>query len=57
MTLAQADQILDRGVICPPRAVVDQKNPGQLGLKIKMHDDDEPCKWTISISVKAKFDF
>ena len=34
MTLAQADQILDRGngMIRPPRAVVDQKIPGQTGL-------------------------
>ena len=57
MTLAQADQILDRGIIRPPWAVVDQKNQDQIGLKIKMHDNDEPCKWTISINVKAKFDF
>ena len=37
MTLAQADQILDRGgggfVPPPPRAVVHQKSPDQTGLK------------------------
>ena len=36
MTLAQADQILDRGMIRPlpaPPAVVDQKSPGELRLK------------------------
>ena len=35
MTLAQADQILDRGDDSfPPRAVVDQKSPGQIGFKL-----------------------
>ena len=38
MSLAQADQILDRGDDSPPppsatRAVVDQKSLGQIGLK------------------------
>ena len=35
MTLAQADQILDSGDDSspPPRAVVDPKNPDQIGLK------------------------
>ena len=41
MNLAQADQILVRGMILPlpspqfPWAVVDQKNPGQRGLNVK----------------------
>ena len=38
MTLGQADEILGRGMIClrplPSRAVVDQKNSGQIGLNI-----------------------
>ena len=34
MTLPQTDQILDMtGMIRPPWAVVDQKSPGQIGLK------------------------
>ena len=35
MTLAQADQILGREDDSYPRPVVDQKNPGQIGLKEK----------------------
>ena len=33
MILAQTDQILDRGDDSSPRAVADQKNPGQTGLR------------------------
>ena len=33
MALAQVDEILDRGDDSSPRAVVDQKNPGQIGLE------------------------
>ena len=32
MTLAQADQILGKGGDSSPRAVVDQKSPGQIEL-------------------------
>ena len=32
MTLARADQVLDRGYDSTPRAVVNKKSPGQLGL-------------------------
>ena len=35
MTLAQVNQILEKGGMIrpPPRAVVDQKSPDQIGLK------------------------
>ena len=37
MTLAQADQILDRGDdSSSPRAVVDQKSPSQIKLRSEM---------------------
>ena len=32
MTLAQADQVLDRGRIRPPSTMIDQKSPGYLLL-------------------------
>ena len=32
MTLTQADQILDRGMIRAPQAIVDQKSLSQIGL-------------------------
>ena len=32
ITLAQADQILDRGDDSSPQDVIDQKSPGQIGL-------------------------
>ena len=32
MTLAQADKILDGGIIRPPKAVVNQESPGKIGL-------------------------
>ena len=35
MTLVQADQILERGDDSSPRTVVDQKSPGQIGLRIE----------------------
>ena len=34
MTLAQVDQILDRGDDSSPQVVVDPKSPGQMGLTI-----------------------
>ena len=36
MTLAQGGQILGRGMIHPPRGVVDQKSPDQIGLTDQM---------------------